>query len=120
MNIYKQSCKDGKILMIGDNLLNTEVLNAIKEVINMTFTDEMDIICIQNCLDDWEDMTTQDQEIVYCIIANVYSGIIYCNIDTFIDDCLQDKVSIGYCESTKTFIPTAIYTNTLENTFIKV
>lgn len=120
MNLSKQICKDGKTLLIGGVLLNSDVLNGVKEVINMTYTDEMDIICIQNCIEDWEEISIQDQEIIYCIIANVYSDVIFGEIDTFIDDCYEDGVHISYCKGTQTFIPTSINTNTLENTFVKV
>lgn len=118
MNIFKQICTDGKTLLIGESLLSDSVTDALTELRTMQFTDEMDLLCIVNCVDNWEDMTKQDQQIVYCVMANVYSDLVE-DVDQFIEDCEREGVSIGYCDDSNTFTPTAIHTNTLENTFIK-
>lgn len=119
MNIFKQICKDGKTLLIGQSLLSDSVTDALTELRSMQFTDEMDLLCIVNCLDYWDDMTEQDQQIVYCVMANVYSDLVE-DVDQFIDDCEIEGVNIGYCEDSDTYIPTSMTTDTLENTFTKV
>ena len=118
MNIFKQICTDGKTLLIGESLLSDSVTDALTELRTMQFTDEVDLLCIVNCVDEWDDMTEQDQQIVFCVMSNVYSDLVE-DPYIFLDYCERESVIIGYCDDTNTYIPTAIHTNTLENTFIK-
>ncbi len=111
-----QKCLDGKTLVIGQALLTDGVNAALNEIKGCKFTDVEDVICTQNVIDEWEEMDLGDQEVVYAIIANVYSTLID-DPDEFIEQACDDGVELRYTNGT--YYPATVNTSGLQNTLIK-
>tara|TARA_Y100001934_G_scaffold194193_1_gene229034 strand:+ start:644 stop:1006 length:363 start_codon:yes stop_codon:yes gene_type:complete len=111
-----QKCLDGKTLVIGPAILTDGVRTALNELKSCKFTDSEDIICLQNVIDEWDDMEIGDQEITYAIIANVYSTLID-DPDEFIDQADDDGVELRYINGI--YYPANVNTTGLQNTLMK-
>jgi len=114
--ITKIQCLDSKTLLVGPSLLTSGVSEMLKEVKSCVFSDQEDILCFQNMIDDWENVDLGDQEITYAIIANVYSRLID-DPDEFIELAGDDGVELSHHNGT--YYPATVSTSGLENTLIK-
>jgi hypothetical protein len=120
MNIGKQQCIDGDTLLIGDALLSDDLKTAFNEISRCRFDDVDDIYCTRNILEDdvWDNMSEQDQQMLYCIVANVYQVFIS-NMDEFLQEVCDDDIALQFDKRTNTVIPTATETKSLEHTLLK-
>ena len=120
MDIGKQDCLDGDTLLIGNALLSTDLRAAFAEVEHCHFEDVDDIYCTRNVLDDdmWEALSEQDQQMLYCIVANVYQAVIP-NMEEFIQEVNDDNIALQFDKRTNTVIPTATETQSTEHTLLK-
>lgn len=117
-SMFKIDCRDGKTLVVGEELLTERVKTALHEAAN-GYSTQLDLECIINVVDEdlWDSMTENERNLVYAVLANVHEVVID-EVDEYCNNVAKDGIEICWYQGT--FIPSGQDLSTLERTMVKL